>query len=130
MAARKLLITITLFLILLGAAYPDVANKDKPQRGEWEFKLQKVWEIDRAGVDVLGRPQGIAVSDDGTLYVSDDANRIDYIFSPDGQLIRTFAKRGEGPGEVQRHGRIFLAGNRVIIPDIGRIHYFTTEGEY
>lgn len=130
MAAKKLLVPMTFFLALLAAGFPDVANKDKPKRGEWDFKLQKVWEIGRAGDDVLGRPQGIAVSDDGTLYVSDDANRIDYIISPDGQLIRSFAKRGEGPGEVQRHGRFFLAGNRVIVPDIGRIHYFTKEGEY
>ena len=126
----KLIVLKTLFLGPLIAGFPDVANKDKPRHGEWDFKLQKVWEIARAGDDVLGRPQGIAVSDDGSLYLSDDANRIDYIFSPDGQLIRTFAKRGEGPGEVQRHGRFFLAGNKVIIPDVGRIHYFTKEGEY
>lgn len=130
MAAKKNLVPIALFLILSVAGFAEVANKDKPQRGEWDFKLQKVWEIDRAGGDVLGRPQGIAVSDDGTLYLSDDANRTDYIFSPEGKLIRTFAKRGEGPGEVQRHGRFFLAGNKVIIPDMGRIHYFTREGQY
>jgi hypothetical protein len=130
MAYKRLWILILPMLFLTVIASPDVLNKDKPQRGEWDFKLQKVWEIDRAGGDVLGRPQGIAVSDDGTLYLSDDANRIDYIFSPDGQLIRTFAKRGEGPGEVQRHGRFFLAGNKVIIPDVGRLHYFTKEGQY
>ena len=130
MAAGKLLVPITLFLALWVAGFPDVANKDKPQRGEWDFKLQKVWEIARAGDDVLGRPQGIAVSDDGTLYVSDDANRIDYIVSPGGRLIRSFAKRGEGPGEVQRHGRFFLADSRVIVADMGRIHYFTKEGGY
>ena len=130
MVAKRLLVTITLILVPLVTGFPDVANKDKPQYGDWDLKLEKVWEIDRAGNDVLGRPQGIAVSDDGALYLSDDANRIDYIFSPDGQLIRAFAKRGEGPGEVQRHGRFFLADNKVIIPDIGRIHYFTREGEY
>jgi hypothetical protein len=70
------------------------------------------------------------VLDDGSLCVSDEANRTDYLFGPDGGFIRSFAPRGQGPGEVQRHGRFFSAGGKVIVPDIGRIHYFTREGRY
>jgi 6-bladed beta-propeller len=130
MAYKRLLISIFLVLFLTVDIFPDVVNKDKPQHGEWDLKLEKVWEIDSAGDAVLGRPQGILVSDDGILYLNDEANRIDYIFGPDGEFIGSFAKRGEGPGEVQRHGRFFFADDKVIVPDMGRIHYFSRKGEY
>jgi hypothetical protein len=130
MEYKKLLIPILLFLFPMLMVFSEVANKDKPQRGEWDFKLEKVWEIGRAGDHVLGRPQGLLVSDDGTLYLNDEANRTDYMFGPNGDFVGSFAKRGEGPGEVQRHGRFFFADGKVIIPDMGRIHYFTSKGEY
>jgi len=130
MSHRRLSVAILLFLIPMAGVFSDVANKDKPLHGEWDFKLEKLWEIDRAGDEVLGRPQGMLVSDDGVLYVSDDGNRKDYIFGPGGDFRGSFAKRGEGPGEVQRHGRFFFADDKVIIPDRGRIHYFSRTGEY
>lgn len=130
MACKRLLVPILLVMLPMVGIFPDVVNKDQPQRGEWDFKLEKVWEIGSAGDEVLGLPQGMLVSDEGLLYLNDDANRKDYIFGPEGDLIGSFAKRGEGPGEVQRHGRFFLAGDKVIIPDVGRVHYFTKEGQY
>jgi hypothetical protein len=81
MRYNKLLTPIVFFLFAINMLFSDVANKDKPQHGEWDFKLEKVWEIDSAGDEVLGHPQGILVSDDGTLYLSDSGNRIDYIFN-------------------------------------------------
>jgi hypothetical protein len=125
-----MLIPLLVFSFTILPVFSEVANKDKPQRGEWDFKLEKVWEIGRAGESVLGLPQGLLVSDDGTLYLNDEANRTDYIFGPAGEFLGSFAKRGEGPGEIQRHGRFFSADGKVIIPDMGRIHYFTTKGEY
>jgi hypothetical protein len=130
MTRKKLFVPILLIILPLAGLYPAVVNKDKPERGEWDLKLEKVWETGRAGDKVLGLPQGMIVSDDGVLYLNDQANKEDYIFDPDGKLVRAFAKRGEGPGEVQRHGRFFLAGDKLVISDMGRIHYFTREGEY
>jgi len=130
MGSKKILIPFALIVLPMAGLFSEVANKDKPQRGEWDFKLEKVWEIGKAGEDVLGRPQGILVSDDGTLYLSDEANRKDQIYDPDGRWVGSFAPRGEGPGEVRRHGRFFFADGKVIIPDAGRIHYFSREGKH
>lgn len=130
MIYNRLLAPIVLFLISIAMLFPDVINKDRPENGEWDFKLEKVWEIDSAGNEVLGFPQGIMVSDEGILYVSDSGNKTDYIFGQDGHFIGSFAERGEGPGEVQRHGRFFYANDKVIIPDLSRFHYFSKEGEY
>lgn len=130
MVYKRLLIPILLILFPMAIVFPDVVNKDKPQHGEWDFKLEKVWEIDSVGDEVLGLPQGMLVSDDGILYLSDQRNRIDYIFGPDGDFIGSFAERGQGPGEVQSHGRFFFVDDKVIIHGMGRIHYFSREGEY
>ena len=130
MSAKSLFVPVLLALLSTADASMDVVNKDQPVRGEWDFKLERVWETGRAGDKVLGLPQGILVSDEGILYLSDQANREDYLFGPGGNFIRSFAKRGQGPGEVQRHGRFFFAKDKVIIPDAGRIHYFTREGGY
>jgi len=130
MIRQRLFVPILLVLFAMVAGFPEVVNRDKPQRGEWDFKIEKVWEIGGAGNEVLGLPQGLLVSDDGLLYLNDEANRKDFIFGPDGNFIASFANRGEGPGEVQRHGRFFLADDKVIVPDVGRIHYFTKKGEY
>ena len=95
MICNRILIPIVLFLCSIALLFPQVVNKDKPHHGEWDFRLEKVWEIERAGNEVLGRPQGIMVSDEGILYVSDSGNKIDYIFAQDGHFIGSFAERGE-----------------------------------
>ncbi len=130
MSAKRISIPFLLIFVPAIMLFSELVNKDKPRKGEWDLKLKKVWEIGKAGGDVLGRPQGILVSDDGTLYLNDEANRKDHIFSPDGRWLGSFAARGEGPGEVRRHGRFFFAEGQVIIPDAGRIHYFSREGGY
>lgn len=130
MGKPRILIPFLMAIVPMAVLFGEVVNKDKPRRGEWDLKLEKVWETGRAGGDVLGLPQGILVSAEGTLYINDEANRKDLIFDADGRWIGSFAPRGEGPGEVQRHGRFFFAGGKVIIPDAGRVHYFTKEGKY
>jgi hypothetical protein len=130
MVGKKSFVLILLTLFPMAGILPQVVNKDKPRHGEWDLKPEKVWETGRAGDEVLGLPQGMLVLDDGVVFLSDVANRKDYIFGPDGHFVRSFAPSGQGPGEVQRHGRFFLVDDKVIIPDMGRIHYFTKEGGY
>jgi hypothetical protein len=130
MTAKKLCVLGLLALVSLALVSAEVVNKDRPRRGEWDLKLEKIWESGRAGAEVLGRPQGLLVLDDGTLYLNDDANRKDYAFGPKGEFVRSFAARGSGPGEVQRHGRFFEAGDKIVIADIGRLHYFAKDGTY
>ncbi len=47
------------FLILLMFVcflFADVDNPDKPKKGMWDFQLEVVWQIEKAGEDVFGRP--------------------------------------------------------------------------
>ena len=123
---------LLLFIFLISGLllYSDIKNRDKPAKGEWNFKMEKVWEIERAGEEIFGQPFSMTVSDDGMLYVFDPKNGINYIFDKDGTFIKAFAKEGQGPGEIIRQEFTYLVGDKVIIPGMNGIHFFTKEGEY
>lgn len=46
----------------------------------------------------FSKPTGVAVDQDGNLYVADTLNARIEVFDADGAFIRTFGKRGDGPG--------------------------------
>jgi hypothetical protein len=126
---KKMRLEFALFLLVAFFQTP-VVNPDKPLRGDWDFKLEKVWEVDRAGDDVLGRPFSLAATEDGILYVYDTASQINYIFDKDGNFVRTFARSGQGPGEVMGRELIHLVNGKVYIPARNGIQVFTKDGEY
>jgi hypothetical protein len=124
------MILIFPFFLLPLVAESGVKNPDRPLKGEWDFKPEHVWTIGNAGEEPLARPRALLVSDDGTVYVYDPKNRKNYIFNKDGQFIKSFAGRGEGPGEVRAQGPFFLVNDKIIIPEWGRVHYFAKNGDY
>jgi hypothetical protein len=117
-------------ILLLAIILVMVANPDKPRNGEWDFRLQKAWEVDRAGDEVLGFPFSLMATDKGNLYVFDAANNANYIFDKDGQFLRAFARRGQGPGEVMGQDKIHYVDGKVYIPAMSAIHVFTGDGDY
>jgi hypothetical protein len=121
------LIVFLLFFLCLTAA---IQNPDIPEKGRWDFKLQKVWEVNRAGSDVIGRPMQVLVTENGHIVVHDVKFATNRLFGPDGQYVTSFGKRGEGPGEVKQQNWAYVVGNKVAIPDGGRIHYFNQDGSY
>jgi hypothetical protein len=121
------------FGILLIVVFPllsEVKNADKPLKGEWDFKPAKEWEIESAGADVFGVPANMQVSDEGYLYVFDRENRKNYIFDRKGNFIKTYGAKGEGPGEARDQSSFFLVEDKLLIVDVGRIHYFRLDGTY
>lgn len=120
------------FILFLSIAFLQAAvvNRDKPRKGEWDFKLEKVWEIDRAGDDVLGRPFTLTATEDGILYVYDPANHTNYIFDRDGNFVRDFARSGQGPGEIMGQERTHYVKGEVYINAMNGINRFTKDGEY
>ena len=117
-------------LIVVPLLLSEVKNADKPLRGEWDFKPAKEWEIGSAGSDVFGIPANMQVSDEGYLYVYDRENKRNYIFDSDGNFIETYGFKGQGPGEARDQSSFFLVGDKLLIVDVGRIHYFRLDGTY
>lgn len=108
----------------------EIKNEDKPLKGEWNFQLQKEWAVDSAGETVLLSPTNIEVDSDGNIFILDRRNNQFFVFGPDGKLLRTFARKGEGPGELKMPFSFFLKGDQVIAQEFDSLHFFTRQGVY
>jgi hypothetical protein len=111
-------------------AFADGNIADKPLKGEWNFRPQKVWEIDGVDDAPFERPSELRASQDEMLYFHDFGRGLSYVFDKDGKFIRSFAKQGTGPGEVSRYLNCFLAGDKVVIGSPDKLHFFSGEGSF
>jgi sugar lactone lactonase YvrE len=77
-------------------------------------------------------PQGIAVDEDGNIYVTDTLNDRVEIFDADGNFISTFGKAGDGPGNFERPKGIAVDGDgHIWVADEmqDRLQVFNREGQ-
>jgi hypothetical protein len=79
----------------------------------------------------LGEPRSIAVDEAGRVYVVDGKPAMVKVFSPDGKLVRTFGREGEGPGEF-RVGFIAVRGGFIALhdPQLSRTSVWDTSGTF
>ena len=79
----------------------------------------------------LGEPRSIAVDEAGRIYVVDSKPAAIKVFTPEGELIRSFGREGEGPGEF-RVGFIAIRGPHVVLhdPRVARTSVFDTAGRF
>ena len=78
-------------------------------------------------------PWGVAVDDDGDVYISDWRNDRVQKFTPDGEFIFEFGRTGTGRGEFVRPAGIAVDHDfDIYVCDWGnnRIQLFTPEGRY
>jgi hypothetical protein len=118
-----LILTSTLF-------FSCGSNPNVPRHGNWDFALQKVWEIDRIGDELLARPGEPRVGEDGTLYFHDFINKLSYIVDRDGRFVGTFGKKGDAEGEVSWYINCFTTENGVVIGAPDKLHFYTRTGEF
>lgn len=74
----------------------------------------------------------IEVDNEGNIYVADSKEVCVKVFDKNGKHIRTFGKKGQGPGELQRPARMHLfAGKEIMIYDMAnnRISYYSLDGK-
>ena len=100
-----------------------VLNPAFPREGVVRYALQDDLTIGGEGEgaeSVLNRPQDLKVDAQGNIYVLDWGDVDFKVFAPDGRHLRTFGKKGQGPGEFDipayfvlgADGRIFLLSGR------------------
>lgn len=73
------------------------------------------------------------VNDDRIIYALDFKEQKIKVFDADGQFVRSFGKKGQGPGELQMPTGLHLApGNELVVDDAlaRKMVYFTKEGKY
>lgn len=78
---------------------------------------------------VLGRPLALALDANG-LFVADGQDCAVKVFSREGRFVRSFGRKGKGPGELSFPSGVAIAGRTVLVADKlnSRIQAFDREG--
>jgi hypothetical protein len=125
--ATSIVAVLTAFIILAGCrerdktagagkqepAYPaavefvegvkTVRNPEFPKEGVIRDSLQEELSIggESGGAEsVLNQPRDLKLDSNGNVYVMDWGDVNIKVFAPDGRLLRTVSKKGQGPGEI------------------------------
>jgi len=88
---------------------------------------------DEVGDFIFSVIRTIEVDDEGNIYVADSKEVCVKVFDKNGKHIRTFGKKGQGPGEIQFFSRVHMfAGKEVMIYDRGnnRLSFYSLDGEF
>ncbi len=121
-----------------------VVNPAFPKEGVIRMALVEEMAIGGEGggaESVLNRPQYLDVDAEGNIYILDWGDCDFKVFAPDGRLLRTFGKKGQGPGDfdipayfkLAADGRVFLLSGRqnqvIILENTGKyLSSFRLEG--
>jgi len=82
---------------------PHVHNGAVPSEGVSTLQLREMWRIGGNDEDTFfGVIIQVQTDEQGNIYLLDQQLAQVFVYSPDGQLLRTISRSGEGPGEVRR----------------------------
>lgn len=94
---------------------PHARNGAQPSQGSRTLRMQEQWRAGGEESDLLlGMVRDVARDADGNLYVLDSQLAQVHVFAPDGRLVRTVGRQGDGPGEFR------FPTNLIVLPD-GRL---------
>ncbi|MCP4291461.1 MAG: hypothetical protein GY780_06465, partial [bacterium] len=107
MAPQSRLMVLVLILALFGfqtlvqAEPTRVENSSKPAQGVQKVVLEELWRV--GGEDdednIFGIVNRALVDDENNIYLLDAQLAQISVYSPDGELIKTLGREGDGPGE-------------------------------
>jgi len=95
------------------------------------IKLEKKFSLEGDSKTYFYEPGGVAVDKNGNIYVSDSGNQRIVRFNSKGEFIKSFGRKGQGPGEFLSPWQIAIYDNELYVYDWGRnIQKFNVDGQY
>jgi sugar lactone lactonase YvrE len=114
-----------------GKLLMTMGTKNTPSDSGYDGKnLESI----KRGAGPFNRPTNVAIGPKGDIYITDGyGNARVHVFSPKGELKRSWGEPGNGPGQfhlphgiaVDREGRVFVCDR-----EADRIQIFSPDGEY
>jgi hypothetical protein len=111
-----------------------------PMHGLWDsasaWRVEERWRVGRLegnGPELFGDISAIAVDGFDRTYVIERHDQQIRVFDRDGRYVRTFGRKGQGPGEfLDALGLAFASDARlwVVDPQFGRVSVFDTAGTF
>lgn len=112
---RTVFTIVLLLLPLTAMAVEHVDNPARPAEGRFDVTLHELWRVGgEDGEVILGLVPRVETDRHGNVHILDSQMCQVSIYDPQGKLLRTVFREGEGPGEV-RHPR-----DMIVMPD-GRV---------
>jgi len=114
------------------ASVPVVKNGKQPAAGT-RFALEPLWSAggESSPAD-FADISGIAVDAKGEVLVLDSKDCRVHVFDAKGKLLRSFGRKGQGPGELSGPGTIHLTpANEILVEEAltRRLSYFSRDGK-
>jgi len=111
-----------------------IKNPKTPLYGEIELELEVDLSIGGEDVDenyMFRRVSDIEVDEEGNIYVLDSRECRIQIYDKDGKYLKTIGRKGEGPGEFQRAGRMTLGTkDKLYVDEYKKIIIFGNDGTF
>ena len=127
------LVIVTLVLLLAPLAARAVQTVELPADppARRSVALEEVWHIGSEDEDVLLGLVGSGVlDDDGNVLLADQQLSHVVVVTPDGEVLDTLGRDGDGPGELRNLMGVFTVGDRVglIQSYPGKVVYVDRQG--
>jgi hypothetical protein len=112
-----------------------VRNPKEPMYGEDVFILEEELSIGQRKGDgelLFLDARSLSVDEDGRIYVFDFKEANVKVFDSNGNYIRTFGKKGQGPGELNLPLAMSITSqNEIVVEDFrNKLVCFSSEGEF
>lgn len=108
-----------------------VSNPETPFFGEIHLELENDLILGEGEDEnsIFFQAAAMAVDETGTMFIVDSGNHRIQVFDPEGKFVQSIGKQGQGPGEFDRLGAFFLAGDGTLYArDNNRIQRFKNDG--
>ena len=111
-----------------------IKNPKMPLYGEIDLELEVDLTIGGEDVDenyMFTRVSDIEVDEEGNIYVLDSRECRIQIYDKAGKYLKTIGRKGEGPGEFQRSGRMALSTKgKLYVNEYKKIIIFSKDGTF